>query len=568
MADIVIYGGTFAGVAAAAKAAASAPNKQVVLIVPSVTSTHIKKGTVLTNEVLGGLGTAGGQNYMDIRKYNNVLPEGGTFKWWFDSVGSFYSPKTLSELMKNDLIKYDVTSGTVSKNLTIEYGYDVEDVAWQSSPYKLTSVTARKLLRAATGYIAWDSTTTRKIITGAVFIDASDDGRLARLANFGGSVGRRDWPVSKLTDTFETGAGVAGHQQAATLMFKVKDFAPTENPGSSSGLTESGLRGSYGGIAAYTAASGAVRAFNEGDGKTYGYALKPFNVAEAEKNSGQYWVNALLIFNVDGRACERDRLTSFPADFRTGAKTVDEAWVGARKFLKDNIAVTSQFMKALRSFPGFANATIVTDNGLTTGNPIVGDALYLRETIHVAGTGAKNNGTENTNYALTATACHKAGTSSSTGSDTGNYATRIGLGYYLTDINAYRREDLLKAGTEATTKEYIWGSDVALKLRSDMSVSPYLIDSSSPQNPVYVPFSAILNPYVSNMLVPGYAANMGSFAWAEMRVLPNLAMMGDAAGVAAAYAANNNKAPFNFVQADITAVQNTLKTTYGARLDK
>ena len=59
MADIVVYGGSFAGVAAAAKAASKAPNKTVALIVPD------------TSGMLGGIGTAGGQNYFDIRRYNN-----------------------------------------------------------------------------------------------------------------------------------------------------------------------------------------------------------------------------------------------------------------------------------------------------------------------------------------------------------------------------------------------------------------------------------------------------------------------------------------------------------------
>ena len=43
--------------------------------------------------------------------------------------------------------------------------------------------------------------------------------------------------------------------------------------------------------------------------------------------------------------------------------------------------------------------------------------------------------------------------------------------------------------------------------------------------------------------------------------------MGDAAGVAAAYAVNNNIDPLNFGSADITAVQNILKNS-GALLEK
>ena len=43
--------------------------------------------------------------------------------------------------------------------------------------------------------------------------------------------------------------------------------------------------------------------------------------------------------------------------------------------------------------------------------------------------------------------------------------------------------------------------------------------------------------------------------------------MGDAAGVAAAYAINNNIDPLNFSTTDIKNIQNTLKNS-GVRLEK
>lgn len=67
MADIVVYGSGLQGCAAAAKAAGNAPNKSVVLIIPDPAGT------------LGGLGTIGGQNFFDIRKWNNNLVTVGTF---------------------------------------------------------------------------------------------------------------------------------------------------------------------------------------------------------------------------------------------------------------------------------------------------------------------------------------------------------------------------------------------------------------------------------------------------------------------------------------------------------
>ena len=60
--DIVVNGGGFAGVAAAAKAAANtASNKTIALIVPDPVD-HNGNGSCL-----GSIGTIGGQNYFDIR---------------------------------------------------------------------------------------------------------------------------------------------------------------------------------------------------------------------------------------------------------------------------------------------------------------------------------------------------------------------------------------------------------------------------------------------------------------------------------------------------------------------
>lgn len=166
MADIVVYGGSFAGVAAAAKAAVNAPTKQIVLIVPD------------TSGMLGGIGTAGGQNFFDVR--GNA--QQGTFRWWMNSLGQFYSTVAMSNLLKNDLAKYN--------NVVIHYGYDVKSYTYTTSPFKITSVTINNISRNTTGYVVWGASS--MTITGSVFVDASDDGRLTRLVNFGGTVGRYD----------------------------------------------------------------------------------------------------------------------------------------------------------------------------------------------------------------------------------------------------------------------------------------------------------------------------------------------------------------------------------------
>lgn len=43
------------------------------------------------------------------------------------------------------------------------------------------------------------------------------------MSNFGGTVGRYDWPAS-LLDSDERGSNGKARQQVATLMFKVKNF--------------------------------------------------------------------------------------------------------------------------------------------------------------------------------------------------------------------------------------------------------------------------------------------------------------------------------------------------------
>ncbi|MEW5897947.1 MAG: FAD-dependent oxidoreductase, partial [Bacillota bacterium] len=70
-----------------------------------------------------------------------------------------------------------------------------------------------------------------------------------------------------------------------------------------------------------------------------------------------------------------------------------------------------------------------------------------------------------------------------------------------------------------------------------------------------------------NLLVPGYATGAASLAWAEVRVIPNLCVLGDAAGAAAAEAVLSGADPALFRQEQIKWVQAALRKT-GARLDK
>lgn len=371
------------------------------------------------------------------------------------------------------------------------------------------------------------------------------------MSNFGGTVGRYDWPAS-LLDSDERGSNGKARQQVATLMFKVKNFdrfKADDDELTAGDKDNNGVYSATGGTRAYKTNTKILN-FNNTHGPE-GFALKPFNMAQDGPGSDEWWVNMLLVFNVDGRAYNRD-LTGdtsylFPSDMRSDYKTVDDAWVAARKVLD-----YPDFLPALRSFLGFEGADLVRDKN---GDPVVGNSLYLRETIHSAFSSSdRANGTEDTNYALSAKDFWNPGATKNTGNDSRHYAKRMGLNYYGLDINAYKFEDLKQNG------QYIWGHEVTEAARSDIKFPEHV-------SPTYITYSAIATNFVYNLLIPGYAAGIASLGWAEARTIPNQCVLGDAAGVAAAYAVNNNIDPLNFGSADITAVQNILKNS-GALLEK
>ena len=554
--DIVVYGGTVAGVAAAAKAAGNLKgirDKKIALIIPDPVD-HNGNGVCL-----GGLATVGGQNYFDQRNWSrhglpDVHPAQGTYAWWSDNgKHQFYGVKNLADTMKQDLAKY-------GSMISYYYGYDITSVSWGNG--KISSVNLKQIKRdASTGIVVWENTTAT--VKGTVFIDASDSGRLTRLSNFGGTVGRYDFPAHAL-DASEKSSPGQGRQQVATLMFKVTGIDTSVREIDLSGKSPDGMRDVFvvptakeehkeargnGGKYAYKNNTTIVN-FNNKYGPQ-GFVLKPFNAAQDGENSAEWWVNMLLLFNVDGRANNRDKGTSiFPADMRSDYKTADDAWVAGRKMLEN-----PEFLSAMRCFPGFQSAKLVMDSD---GKPAVGKILYLRETIHAAqSSSARANGTENSNYGLHAMDCWDAGASSSEKTDKRNYKKRIGLNYYYSDINGYKFEDLKDANGK-----YIWFDEVGQKIRSDIGVT-----DETPKNPVYVPYDALATNFVYNLLIPGYAVGASSFAWAEIRVLPNQCVLGDAAGVAAAYAVKNAKDPLNFSQTDIASIQTLLKNS-NALLEK
>ena len=152
--DIVVYGGTVAGVAAAAKAAGNLKgirDKKIALIIPDPVD-HNGNGVCL-----GGLATVGGQNYFDQRNWSrdglpDVHPAQGTYAWWSDNgKQQFYGVKNLADTMKQDLAKY-------GSMISYYYGYDITGIGWANG--KITSVDLKQIKRdATTGVVVWENTT-------------------------------------------------------------------------------------------------------------------------------------------------------------------------------------------------------------------------------------------------------------------------------------------------------------------------------------------------------------------------------------------------------------------------
>lgn len=538
--DIVVYGASFAGCAAARTAAALAPDKSVLLVVP---------GPV---PALGGIGTIGGQNFFDVWYWRDQLTAGGSFARWFEAAGQFYHPGRMASTLRAELAQHP--------NITILWCYDVAEVVPSGGGGPIAGLVLREVVPDAQGVPRWGKGIWR--VKGRVYVDASEDGRLTRLTGAGTTTGRADWPQAYL----ERGEGktVTARQQAATLMFKVRGVkAPSPAAGR---LVRAGdliffldHRGSWGVAGGWQAyrENWVVKSFNQRFGPR-GFAIKPLNAAQEGPGSPDWWVNALLIFNVDGRATRRDAGTpAYPPDVRPDALDVDTARLLAKKVLQD-----PAFLGALRQFSGtaadgkvygFASAELVRDE---RGEPVVGEVLYLRETVHlVQRLQEAGPGSEESAYALTPSACQGAGDGPERGTDRQNYGERVGLSFYAMDINAYTFEDLRQG-----SGEYTW--PVTGKVRPDWQQR-----GGEPQNPAYLPYRMLVTPRVPNLLVPGYATGAASLAWAETRVIPNLCVLGDAAGAAAARAVLYNEEPARFGPEQISWVQEALRHL-GARLEK
>ncbi len=207
------------------------------------------------------------------------------------------------------------------------------------------------------------------------------------------------------------------------------------------------------------------------------------------------------------------------------------------------------------------SVSICTDGN---NNPIVGDILYIRETVHTTINPSNNtHGSEESNYAVLPIESILAGKPDGTydlgvpGQDSSNFNTRIGLAFYQSDINAYEKSDL-----KDSNGNHIWGSDITKKLRPDLETLIRRIthdDQTNNVNPkcaVFMPFETLTCARFPNLLIPGVSCGVSSISWSEVRVLPNLFVLGDAAGVAAGYSVmHNNLLPSSFSQQNIADVQ-------------
>lgn len=483
--DVVIYGGSFAGCAAARQAAGHLPeDRNIIMIVPE--------------SALGSIGTTGGQNFFDIRKWQGKLVTQGNFLDWFNAFGQGYPTESMANLLYSSIIEHN------KEKVKFLFGYEIEEVSFDKSGKTITGLTVRPVRRDLnTLAIRWSGKPRQ--VFGSIFIDASDTGRLSRLSGIPLSPGRADWSSD-------------GHQQAAGLMFKVTDIDHStansyRNPttGNSDFYYFRDLDGSmlgWGG-SNYIREDPVIVDYNDSSTR---FSIKGYNIAE--DSPGEWWLNILLIHGVNGMMQEIDRNTSrWPHInlIEDGQISTDQAYRMALEELE-----SPQFIKTLRSFPGFENLELVYG---ADGRPTAGEILYLRETAHAV----NQDGT----FALTADAVRNPASKNNRGADSHLYSERIGLGLYYIDINGYKK------GEPIQTLE-------------------------QPPSPHYIPFSSLISPAVDNILIPGYAQSTSSEAWASMRVIPNLAVCGDAAGVIAAYSIITNKTPSGLNNEQLSTIQNYL----------
>jgi hypothetical protein len=404
----------------------------------------------------------------------------------------------------------------------------VQEVANKRQQAKVTGLQLQKLKKDEMNRYVFDTSSTVRV-EAPIYIDASESGRLVRLTgHFAHTVGREDQNPDR-------------KQMAATLMFKLKGIRLDEvRSGAKAPFhyswTDKGALQIWGG---YEANQSTL--FKRYSAMEKNFRLKPYNAGEdgnagkaKQSESTEFWMNMLLIYDVDARKAWRDKVANngfYPEDGGLDPEI-------AREMAIDEIK-RPDFMRLLGTLPGFENAQLVVRNG----QPIVGESLYIRESIHAI---------QNTEFERALSPDGEKGLEQGTsqaqkvrqhgfmfaldeaGAKAGGseyYAQRIGLGYYNFDSNTYEKGEGL--------------------------TNPW------PEHPWYVPYETLISPSLENVLIPGYAANISSFAWSAMRVYPNLIMLGDAAGTAAGLALQGE---FALQHPDTEAMQRLQKELQNAKV--
>ena len=566
---IVVYGAGMGGVCAAYKAAQYAwslegfDNFEIMLINP----VPVPK--------LGGISTVGGQNFWDTRKWDakRKFPYKGSL---VDVMGFDNSTEEIKEDRYNVDKKAEFLKSLLTKyNVKIYEQHDISGPIKQDTGGNILSIRIRKIERATNNIVQYvgESIT----ISGDIFIDASEDGKLTKLTahDANGKVaytkGRYDYPADTLNrlpkdkpdyGDFDEGTEEGARMPAVTLMFKLKctDTVPIE----ALSMVDVG-NGVYDcGNTLFNDSNYKMYQFNKKYEKTR-IMLKPINSAwnggiPDSDGKTEWWLNTLLIFGVDGSLHNRDdhNYTPVPDDELLSDKILndenrllssDDAWKLGRAFLA---AHASEILEVYEEL-GYTNAEFVTDNDDAI---VTGDILYVRETIHaVKDANLIANGTENDNYEVSARHCHYSYLDDEQDSTTNPES--IGLIYYWSDIHPY-----MKSEYKNDDGDYIHGTESYKNIRRDMVEE---LKDDSPIEPTYIPYSALTTQYVPNMLIPGYAVNASSFAWSEMRVFPNLCVLGDAAGIAAVTCLLSGDSAYGLK--DISGVREILKR-YNAIIDK
>lgn len=490
--DIVIYGGGPQAVSTALTAAkTSGGQADILMIVPE--------------KELGSTMTAGKQNLFDLNYYKSAklppgLPEGyegsqgGSLFRFVRELGAVFPPAEMSRYFSEQL--------RAAGGIRVLYETDISEVdtaeGKKRDQKKLTALQFQKIRKDPSGRYVFQGQPSSPVHAD-IFVDASESGRLLRMSGADFTTGREDTDGDKL-------------QMVATLMYKVKGldaYAAISTNKEAFGVAYS-KKGSFqfwAGREAYT-----IPELVAYDQNSPYFRLKAYNAGEdgyshvgSDTLATPFWMNHLIIYKVDARKSWRDKVAGnglYPESDELDPEEARELAVAELK--------SPAYWEMIRKLPGFAKAEPVLENG----EPVVGDILYLRESIH-----AKNKPGDAKEHALTKADVMDGGEAL--------YDHRIGVGFYNFDSNTYQKQESL---------------------------------TNPLHEPWYVPYESIRTPDIANLLLPGYAANIDSYSWSAMRVYPNLIMLGDAAGAAAGLALQDRFGLDHPTRQELQTLQNTLSS--------